>query len=103
DHIDVIALCSRLMRMLKTEGPVALEAHVTEPANSAIFAEYPGVLADKALTGLVCDTLTLIVVSSGSLDTHAVEDVMDNSIKAMPHEMDEPQHALQSLADALPA
>ncbi len=103
DHIDAIALCSRLMRMLKTEGPVALEAHVTEPANSAIFAEYPGVLADKKLSGLICDTLTLIVVSSGSLDTHAVEDVMDNSIKAMLHEMDEPQHALQSLADALPA
>lgn len=103
DHIDVIALCSRLMRMLKSEGPVALESHVTDPANSAIFAEYPGILADKALTGLVCDTLTLIVVSSGTLDTSAVEDVMDNSIKAQLHEMDEPAHALQTLADALPA
>jgi chemotaxis protein MotA len=103
DHIDAIALTSRLMRMLKTEGPVALEAHVTDPANSAIFAEYPGIAGDKALSGLVCDTLTLIVVSSGSLDTHAVEDVIDNSIKAQLHEMDEPAHALQSLADALPA
>lgn len=103
DHIDVIALCSRLMRMLKTEGPVALEAHVTDPANSTVFAEYPAILADKALTNLVCDTLTLIVVSSGTLDTSAVEDVMDNAIRAQLHEMDEPAHALQSLADALPA
>ena len=103
DHIDVIALSSRLMRMLKTEGPVALESHVTDPSNSAIFAEYPNLLADKAITGLICDTLTLIVVSSGSLDTHAVEDVMDNSIKSQLHEMEEPQHALQTLADALPA
>ena len=103
DHIDAIALCSRLMRMLKTEGPVALEAHVTDPSNSAVFAEYPKLAGDKSISGLICDTLTLIVVSSGSLDTHAVEDVMDNAIKSQLHEMEEPQHALQSLADALPA
>ncbi|RIV85782.1 flagellar motor stator protein MotA [Aurantiacibacter zhengii] len=103
DHIDAIALTAKLMKMMKTEGPVALESHVTNPQESTIFAEYPSLLRDKALTGLVCDTLTLIVVSSGSLDTHAVEDVMDNAIKSQLHEMDEPQHALQSLADALPA
>lgn len=103
DHVDAIALTSKLMKMLKTEGPVALESHVTNPQDSAIFAEYPNLLADKALTDLICDTLTLIVVSSGSLDTHAVEDVMDNAIKTQLHEMEEPTHAIQSLADALPA
>ena len=103
DHIDAIALSSKLMRMLKTEGPVALESHVTNPQESTIFAEYPNILADTALTGLIADTLTLIVVSSGSLDTHAVEDVMDNAIKTQLHEMNEPAHTLQSLADALPA
>jgi chemotaxis protein MotA len=103
DHIDVIALTTKLMRMLKTEGPVALEAHVSEPHKSAIFAEYPRLLADKALTELISDTLTLIVVSSGTLQTHAVEDVMDNAIKTHFHDMDEPAHALQSLSDALPA
>ena len=103
DHVDAIALTSKLMKMLKTEGPVALESHVTNPSDSALFAEYPNLLADKALTDLICDTLTLIVVSSGSLDTNAVEDVMDNAIKTQMHEMEEPQHAIQSLADALPA
>ncbi len=103
DHIDVIALTSKLMKMMKTEGPVALESHVTNPKESTIFAEYPALLADNALTNLICDTLTLIVVSSGSLHTHAVEDVMDNAIRSQLHEMEEPQHALQSLADALPA
>ena len=103
DHVDAIALTSRLMKMMKTEGPVALESHVTNPKESTIFVEYPALLADNALTNLICDTLTLIVVSSGSLDTYAVEDVMDNSIKSQLHEMEEPQHALQSLADALPA
>ena len=103
DHIDAIALSTKLMKMLKSEGPVALESHVNDPANSAIFAEYPNILANKPLTGLICDTLTLIVVSSGTLETHAVEDVMDHAMKTHFHDMAGPQHALSTMADALPA
>ncbi|MFM5948283.1 MAG: motility-associated protein, partial [Novosphingobium sp.] len=38
DHIDAIVLTTKLMKLLRAEGPVALESHVTEPQNSAIFA-----------------------------------------------------------------
>jgi chemotaxis protein MotA len=103
DHVDVIVLCTKLMKILRSDGPVALESHVTDPANSPIFAEYPRVLANKPLVALISDTLTLIVVSSGTLEVHAVEEVMDNAMKTHFHEMFEPQHALQNLADALPA
>ena len=103
DHIDVIILTTRLMKLLRAEGPVALEAHVQEPQNSAIFAEFPRILANKPLVALIADTLTLIVVSSGTLAVHAVEEVMDNAMKTHFHEMHEPQHALSNLADALPA
>jgi chemotaxis protein MotA len=103
DHIDAIALTTRLMKLMRTEGPVALEAHIENPEDSPLFAEFPGLLANKPLIALICDTLTLLVVSSGTLETHAVEEVMDNAIKTHIHEMREPQHALQSLADALPA
>jgi chemotaxis protein MotA len=103
DHIDAIVLCTRLMKLLRSEGPVALESHVTEPQDSALFAEYPRLLANHALIALICDTLTLIVVSSGTLEVHAVEEVMDNAMKTHFHELHEPQHALTGLADALPA
>lgn len=103
DHVDAIVLVTKLMKLLRAEGPVALESHVTDPANSAIFAEFPRLLAHKELVALIADTLTLIVVSSGTLDVRAVEDVMDNALKTHFHEMHEPQHALQGLADALPA
>lgn len=103
DHIDAIVLTTKLMRILRSDGPVALEAHVQEPQNSAIFSEFPRLLANKPLIDLICDTLTLIVVSSGTLETHAVEEVMDNAMKTHFHDMQEPQHALQGLADALPA
>ena len=103
DHIDVIALTTKLMKLLRTEGPVAMEGHVQDPQNSPIFAEYPRLLANKELIDLICDTLTLIVVSSGTLEVHAVEDVMDNAMKTHFHSLHEPQHAIQNLADALPA
>ncbi len=103
DHIDAIALTSKLMKLLRSEGAVALESHVTDPANSTIFSEYPRLQGDDVVAGLICDPLTLMVVSSGTLDTHAVEDIIDNAIKTQLHEMEEPEHAIQSLADAFPA
>ena len=103
DHIDAIALSTRLMKILRSDGAVALESHVMDPKASAIFAEYPALLANTELVGVLCDTLTLIVVSSGTLEVTAVEDVMDNALKTQFHEMHEPVHTLQGLADALPA
>jgi chemotaxis protein MotA len=103
DHIDAIALTSKLMKLLRSEGAVALESHVTEPASSTIFSEYPRLQSDPVVTAMICDPLTLMVVSSGTLDTHAVEEVIDSAIKTQLHEMDEPAHMIQSLADALPA
>jgi chemotaxis protein MotA len=103
DHVDVIILVTRLMKLLRSEGPVALESHVADPKSSAIFAEFPRLLGNDALVHLIADTLTLIVVSSGTLEVHAVEDVMDNAMKTHFHEAHEAQHALQGLADALPA
>ncbi|MEO5597843.1 MAG: flagellar motor stator protein MotA [Novosphingobium sp.] len=103
DHVDAIILTTKLMKLLRSEGPVALESHVTDPKSSAIFAEFPRLLANHPLIDLIADTLTLIVVSSGTLEVHAVEEVMDNAMKTHFHEMHEPQHAMTSLADALPA
>ena len=103
DYLDCIFLVSKLMKMLKTEGPVAVEPHIEDPASSALFTEYPKLLKDQTLVHLICDTLRLVVVSSGTLDPHAVEEVMDNAIKNHHHHCIKPAEGLQGLADALPA
>ncbi len=103
DYLDVIFLVSKLMKMLRMDGPIALEPHVEDPQSSAVFAEYPKLLKDKALINLIADTLRLVVVSSGTLDVHAVEEVMDHSIKTHHHEEEAAHGTLASLADALPA
>jgi len=103
DFLDCIFLVARLMKMLRVEGPVALEPHIEDPHSSSVFNEYPKLAKDHGLTNLICDTLRLVVVSSGTLDPHAVEEVMDNGLKTHHHEAIRPADNLQGLADALPA
>ena len=103
DYLDCILLVSTLMKMMRTEGPVAVEPHIEDPASSPIFQQYPKLAKDDTLVHLICDTLRLVVVSSGMLDPHAVEDVMDSAIKNHHHDAIAPADGLQSLADALPA
>src|SRR3546814_448032 len=103
DFLDTIFLVSKLMKMLRTDGPVAVEPHIEDPKTSSIFAEYPKLLKDDTLIHLIADTLRLVVVSSGTLDPHAVEEVMDNSLKTHHHDSIRPADTLQTLADALPA
>ncbi len=103
DYLDCILLVSTLMKMMRTEGPVAVEPHIEDPANSTLFQQYPKLLKDKTLIHLICDTLRLVVVSSGTLDPHAVEDVMDSALKNHHHHAIKPADGLQNLADALPA
>ncbi len=91
------------MKMLKTEGPNAVEPHIEDPSASAIFGEYPKLLKDKTLIHLIADSLRLVVVSSGNLDPNAVEEVMDCAIKNHHHHIMKPAEGLQGLADALPA
>ena len=103
DYLDVIFLVSTLMKKLRTEGPVALEPHIEDPKASTLFAEYPKLLKDSTLIHMITDTLRLVVISSGTLDPMAVEDVMDNALKTHHHDEIKPADMMQGLADALPA
>ena len=103
DYLDTIFLVSKLMKMLRTDGPVALEPHIEDPKSSAVFGEYPKLLKDSTLIHMITDTLRLVVISSGTLDPMAVEDVMDNALKTHHHDDIRPAEMLQNLADALPA
>ncbi len=103
DYLQAIFLTARLMKMLRVEGPVALEPHIEEPHSSELFKAYPRLLADHFLVALVTDTLRLVLISSGTLNLHAVEEVMDNAIRTHHRQAMRPAQALTTLGDALPA
>jgi len=79
DYLAVMLLVAKIMKTLKTEGAVALEAHIENPEASAIFGEHPPILHDHDLLDLICNTVRLMVVSSSNLSPYAVEDVMDDT------------------------
>jgi chemotaxis protein MotA len=103
DYLAVILVVSKILKTLKAEGAVALEPHIENPESSAIFAEYPPILQDHALLGLICDTIRLMVVSSGNLSPYAVEDVMTASIKNHQHHEGMNVSFWSSMEGALPA
>jgi len=103
DYLNTIFCVSKVMKTLKTEGAVALEAHIENPESSAIFGEYPKIIGDHALLHLICDTVRLMVVSQGTISTMAVEEIMDSAIKTHHHDELKASAAISTLAGALPA
>jgi len=101
DYRDLLALLFQLTKTMKTKGVIALEAHIENPKDSAIFQNYPRILKDHFATDFICDTLRMMTMNLE--DPHQVEDAMEAQLEKHHHEMAGPAHAMQSMADALPA
>lgn len=100
DHQEVLCLLFQLLRLARS-NPVELEEHIENPKGSAIFAAYPKILRDDQAVTLISDTLR-----SASLnydDPYQVEDMLARRIALMKEEAMHVPHALQNMADALPA
>ena len=100
DYRDLLCLLFELLRVAR-QSPVDLEAHIEAPMESAIFARYAKIQADKEAVALVCDTLRS--ASMNYDDPHQVEEVLDKRMEASFHHSMHSSHALQTVADGLPA
>lgn len=100
DYRDLLCLLFELIRLARS-SPVALEEHIEGPEESSIFAKYPRILLDKEAVALICDTLRSATMNYD--DPHQVEEVLEKRIEASLHHKLHSTHALQSMADALPA
>jgi chemotaxis protein MotA len=103
DYSAAIFLTARLMKMFRNEGAVAVEPHIEDPKSSSLFAEYPQFLKDEVFLHLLTDSIRLLVVSTGNLSPHAVEDVIDTAIETHHTAAMRPVERLQTMSDALPA
>lgn len=101
DYKDLLGLLFQLTRTMKSKGVIALESHIEKPAESAIFQKYPKVLKDHFATDFICDTLRMMTMNLE--DPHQIEDAMEKQLEKHHHEALGPAHALQTLADGLPA
>lgn len=100
DFRDLLCLLFELIRFAR-QNPVGLEEHIEAPENSSIFSKYPKILKDGEAIGLICDTLRS--ASMNYDDPHQVEEVLEKRIEANLHHALHSTHALQGVADGLPA
>ncbi|PZQ97615.1 MAG: flagellar motor stator protein MotA [Cereibacter sphaeroides] len=100
DYRDLLCLMFEMIRIARS-NPVALEEHIEAPADSSIFARYPRIQADHLAVDLICDTLR--AASMNYDDPHQVEEVLDKRMEAQMQHALHSSHALQTVADALPA
>lgn len=100
DYRDLLCLLFELIRLAR-QNPVGLEEHIESPATSTIFARYPKIRADHEAVDLICDTLRS--ASMNFDDPHQVEEVLEKRLEGHQHHALHSSHALQSMADGLPA
>ncbi len=100
DYRDLLCLLFALIRIAK-QNPVEIEAHIEDPQNSALFGKYPRILKDHEAVDLICDTLRS--ASMNYDDPHQVEEVLEKRLEANLHHALHSSHALQTIADGLPA
>lgn len=100
DYRDLLCLLFELIRLAR-QSPVAVEEHIESPETSGIFGRYPRIQQDHAAVELICDTMRS--ASMNYDDPHQVEEILEKQLEAnLNHAMHSP-HALQSVADGLPA
>ena len=100
DYKDLLCLLFELIRQAR-QNAVALEEHIETPSESAIFSKYPRILEDHEAVDLICDTLRS--ASMNYDDPHQVEEVLEKRMEANLHHAQHSSHALQTVADGLPA
>lgn len=101
DYKDLLSLLFQLTKTMKSKGVIALESHIEKPAESPIFQKYPKILKDHFATDFICDTLRMMTMNLE--DPHQIEDAMEKQLEKHHHEGLAGAHALQTMADGLPA
>ncbi|WP_114376764.1 flagellar motor stator protein MotA [Elioraea thermophila] len=101
DYIELLSLLYYFVRLASTKGSMALEPHIEKPQESAAFNKFPKIAADHHAVTLICDYLRMVGMNAD--DPHQIEDVFARELKKMLAEEMHPAHAMQKMADALPA
>jgi chemotaxis protein MotA len=101
DYLDLGVLLHKLLKVAQSKGAAGLEPHIEKPADSAIFQAYPRIAGDHHAVHLICDYLRMVGMNAD--DPHQIEDIMANELKKVRNEELHAAHALQNMADALPA
>lgn len=100
-YMELLSLMYDVFNKARRNGLIAIEEDIENPGGSEIFMRYAHINQNATLVAFICDYLRII--ASGNLSAHELENLIDQEIETFKHDQLEPSHAVQKIADGLPA
>jgi chemotaxis protein MotA len=100
-YVDLLGLQYTLFKLVKARGLLALEEHIENPTQSALFNNFPSFMRNHHAVEFMCDYLRMITL--GTRVPHEMEALMDEELETHHQESERLVNAIQALADGTPA
>jgi len=101
NYVDLFKLAYEIFLVGRRNGLIALEEHVSNPSASTIFSKYPSFTANHARLEFFVNGMRPII--DGKIKPDQLESLLGAELHAKQEEAAHPVHALQLIADSLPA
>lgn len=101
DYIELLSMQFTVFKLARSKGFLALEPHVENAHDSALFTQFPTFHGNHHALDFVCDYLRII--SLGNEDPGQLGALMDKEIEQITHHEHHPGHAIHHMAEGIPA
>jgi chemotaxis protein MotA len=98
--VELFKLLYALARLVRQEGLLALDAHVTKPEESSLLQQFPKISKNHHVSHFLCDALAMII--DGTVESAQLQEWLDEEIKVVEREHHAATGALAKTADGLP-
>jgi len=100
-YVELLGLQFSLFKLVQSKGLMALEPHIENPKESAIFARFPKFAANHHAVEFMCDYLRMVTL--GTNNAHELDALMDEELETHHQENHRLVGAVQAIADGTPA
>lgn len=100
DYDDLLRLLYEIFMVGRRNGLIALEEHVMNPQESAIFKKYPAFLSHAERREFLINGLKPVI--DGKIKPDQLEHLMQAELDSKADEADHPVHILNLVGDSLP-
>lgn len=101
DYLELLTMQYQVFKLMKQKGALAVEQHVENPHESALFQEFPKFHHDHHALDFFCDYLRLLTM--GTDNPHEIEALIDADLEALHMHDHQVSHSLTGMAESFPA
>ncbi len=99
DYLDILKLQYELFVLMRREGVLALEQHVSDPPKSPLFKKYPSLFKMHHAKDFLIDALMQVVNGTSPDD---LDQLLDSELETLKEEGHMPVGLIKTIGDSLP-